>query len=85
LESKLFLLFDLIDEDDDGFITKQDVLKFIEPSFMQNLRFENEIDDLLLGMFPDNHSKVDKKIAFKTLLSDQKLKDLMSVFLQASF
>mgnify|MGYP001951953815 CR=1 FL=1 len=72
-----------MDEDDDGYISKQDIVKLLEPSFLQNLRFENEIDDLLTPIFKYS-SKVDKKIAFKSLLSDQKLKDVMSVFLQTT-
>ncbi len=83
MESKLFLLFDLLDEDDDGFVVKQDIFRLLEPSFLQNLRFENEIDDLLVPLFKYSF-KVDKKIAFKTLLSDHRLKDVTSVYLQAT-
>lgn len=81
MESKLFLLFDILDEDEDGFVSIHDCLSFLQPRFLQNMRFENEIESVLIPIF-QGLTKLEKKDFFKIFLDDPHAKDIMSVALQ---
>lgn len=75
------MLFDLIDQNDDGFISKKEFSDTFKYSFMQNLASDNKIDDVLRDLFGRN-DKVSKKDVFNIVLKDQKLKNLFIAYSQ---
>jgi len=82
LEGKVFALFDLMDEDEDGYVNKDDMTKFFKASYLQNLKCENEIDKIVANIFKNGKNYIDKKTAFTIFLSDGKLKELIAGVLQ---
>jgi hypothetical protein len=45
----------MLDEDGDMGISKEECMNFFQQRFFQNLRFENEIEEIISPLFEGNH------------------------------
>jgi len=82
-ESKLFLAFDLIDQDDNGVISRSEFVSILQYAFMQNMISGNNIDEVLNELFKSG-IKVNKKDVFQIVLKSKKLQSLFAAYTQTT-
>ena len=83
MESKSFLLFDLLDEDSDGSISMKELSKLMEISFVQHLDPEISFEEIVREAFGKNQI-VTKKVAIDAFLANTNIKEALKTFLQVN-
>jgi len=81
LEAKIILLFDLLDEDSDGSISVNDLLKLFNISFLQNIKTRNNQDEVIKAAFPGT-TNFDKKGFIDKILNNNRAKYVLKSYLQ---
>lgn len=74
-------MFDLIDQDDDGMIDREEVEDVFKCSIMQNLVSPNELGETLNGLF-QGANKINKRTIFELVIKTQRAKNLFLTFMQ---
>lgn len=75
------MLFDLLDENDDGLINRDDLFRVIRSSYLQSTTGKEESRQVVMQAFKDQ-TLLDKKTAFPKILNEPGLKGLLSSLLQ---
>ena len=75
------LLFDLIDEDSDGSIYLNQILKFLSTSFIQNVSANTKYEEALTKEF-SGKDPISKKMAVDIFLTKASVKAILSEYLQ---
>lgn len=81
LEAKVLLLFDLVDEDGDGSISVNDLLKLLNVSFLQNTKTKNNQDDIIKNGL-EGMKKLDKKMFVDEILKNSNVKQVLMAYMQ---
>lgn len=76
------MLFDLLDEDDDGLISLTDLKRIARTSHMQSASLKDECEKILSELVPSKET-LDKKTTIQLLLHEKKARDIFSSLLQA--
>lgn len=77
------MIFDLIDQDDNGAISRSEFVSIFQYAFMQNMISGNNIDEVLAELFK-SALKVNKKDVFQIVLKSKKLQSLFAGYTQTT-
>ena len=80
-ENKVYMLFDLLDENDDGLITPEDLLRVVRGSYIQSSHQLEDVRQTVLSLFQDTHTS-NKKQVFSKILTTPAIKSLLMCLLQ---
>ena len=75
------MLFDLLDEDDDGLISLSDLKRIARTCYMQSMSLKDECEKVLNSIISEDQA-LDKKSAIQLLLRNRDAKAIFSSILQ---
>jgi len=80
-ESKIILLFDLLDEDSNGTIIVRDLEKVLNISFLQHTEICDGYEETINAAFQE-HKTIDKRTLLKVFLNNVNAKEILEAYLQ---
>jgi len=70
-----------MDQDDDGYVSRDELHQTLKLSFIQNISSNSKIDEVLADLFQKS-TKINKKDVFQVVLKNPKLFTLFAAYTQ---